>query len=63
MNISNYTISGIINQKGVKDEYKYLITFYNQKLNLTKQNYNILNYKLFIIIIYFWVWQQYFKRF
>ena len=36
MNINNYIILRIINQKGVKDKYKHLITFYNWKLNLTE---------------------------
>ena len=36
MDVSNYAVSGIINQKGAKNKYKHLITFHNQKLNSVK---------------------------
>ena len=52
VNLSNYTIRGILSQYN-KDGVLYPIIYFLKRLNLAKYNYEIYNKELLAIIRYF----------
>ena len=56
---SNYAVSGIISQKGAKDEHKHPIAFHSRKLNSAERNYGTPDHELLAIVTCFRVWRQY----